>query len=178
MALYYSRSQIERPQLEAFAKSAQVHNRTASAKHHIFLSHSHHDGDLVLSAAAWLGEYSSQIYVDWKDSSMPSVTSPETARLIKRKISETKKFILLATNNALESRWVPWELGIADKTNGQDHVAILPVTEYPHNWRGSEYVGIYCWIGPGENKTTGQSGPAVYEPGRDEGIWLKEWLEK
>ncbi|TWT95396.1 hypothetical protein Pla108_35440 [Botrimarina colliarenosi] len=104
---------------------------------------------------------------------MPSVTSPETARRIKGKIKECKKLVLLATNNALQSKWVPWELGVADAENSMKNIAILPVTDSQTSWIGSEYVGIYDRI---EQASSGK--PAVFEPGASSGILLEDWLRR
>ena len=109
--------------------------------------------------------------MDWNDSSMPAMTSEETAIKLKAKIVECRKFLLLATNNALDSKWVPWELGVADNSNGMKNVAIIPVTERQGGWHGSEYIGIYSRI---ETAITGNWG--VFAPGSSHGITLTEWL--
>lgn len=179
MAFYTRRDLQSRPLSEAKASAERYHRKTASAKHHIFLSHSHDDNELVLHVARLLGDYSDAIYVDWKDDSMPAVTCPATARRIKKKISETAKFVLLATNNALASKWVPWELGIADKSNTMRNVAILPVVDPPHEWRGNEYIGIYSYIDRRDSQGgTIRNQPAVIDPETGNGIWLKEWLTR
>lgn len=171
---FYTRGELtSRPLYEARAKAEKYHKKTASAKHHIFLSHSHKDKELVLHVAEFLGRWADEIYVDWNDSSMPQVTSPETAARLKVKISKTAKFILLATDNALESKWVPWELGVADLSNGMGNVAILPVTDPPHKWTGNEYIGIYSRIIKSNNGE-----PGVFEPGKDKGPYLKTWLTR
>jgi len=162
-----------RPIRIAKAIAEQVHTKTAAQQHHIFLSHSHKDKELVLYIADFLKQWADGIYVDWNDSSMPQVTSPETATLLKTKIRDTAKFILLATDNAIASRWVPWELGVADLSNGMKNVAVLPVTEPPRSWPGSEYVGIYSTI---EKSDSGE--PAVFEPGESNGITLSRWLTR
>lgn len=45
---------------------------------------------------------------------MPQVTSGETAIRIKDRIDKCDKFILLATDKAVESKWCNWELGYGD----------------------------------------------------------------
>ena len=115
----------------------------ALAKSSVFLSHSHRDQDVVAAAGIFLNEFGVSIYVDWKDDTMPTVTSPESASRIKTRTRENNKFILLATNNAVASRWVPWELGVADDAKGRDRIAILPVSDTGQTWQGNEYLGIY-----------------------------------
>jgi hypothetical protein len=147
--------------------------KTASADTTVFLSHSHLDKDtLVAGASKFLQDFGVKLYVDWEDESMPESTSHETASKIKSKIRENRKFLLLATPNALASRWVPWELGIADMTKGIKDIAILPVEDPNIPWRGNEYIAIYPRIWE-----TNDDGWAVFAPGkRDGGIDLARWL--
>ncbi|TKT85305.1 hypothetical protein [Dyadobacter frigoris] len=51
-----------------------------------------------------------QVYIDSMDNKMPSQTSGETATRIKEVIKHCKKFILLATNKAIESYWCLFQL--------------------------------------------------------------------
>ena len=84
------------------------------------------DQDVVAAAGIFLNEFRVSIYVDWKDDTMPTVTSPESASRIKARIRENNKFILLATNNAVASRWVPWELRVADDAKGETASRFCP----------------------------------------------------
>jgi hypothetical protein len=146
--------------------------KTASRSAKVFLSHSHKDKDLIEGGGMFLNKFKVTIYVDWLDDDMPETTNHATATKIKAKIAENSKFILLATPNALASKWVPWELGIADGLKGNDHVAILPVASPIHGWSGNEYVGMYPMI-----QETTTNGWAVFQPGATTGgIPLERWL--
>ena len=81
------------------------------------------------------------VYVDWADSELPEKPGRETANKIKRVIKTSDLFLLLATDNALNSKWVPWELGVADEAKGTARV-LLAVTEDASS-KGSEYTEIY-----------------------------------
>lgn len=83
------------------------------------------------------------VYVDWLDDGLPTEITVMTARLIRERINSNNLLLLLATNNALASRWVPWELGYADGVHGEAGVAILPVERNHETYRGNEYVGLY-----------------------------------
>jgi hypothetical protein len=148
-------------------------NKTASRYRTVFLSHSHNDKDMVEPVRKLLAGQGVILYVDWNDPEMPSVTSPETARKIKERIGTADKFVMLASNTSLKSRWVPWELGIGDIKKGLPNVAVFPVTPDYGRWEGSEYVGIYSRI---EQADSG--GLAVFEPEQNTGITLKAWLER
>jgi hypothetical protein len=81
----------------------------------IFLSHSHLEKDVVEQGKIFFENLGISIYVDWADKTMPERTNGETAQKIKNQIiTENDKFVLLATNNAVASKWCNWEVGIAD----------------------------------------------------------------
>lgn len=113
----------------------------------IFLSHSHKDNDYVRYAKVFFENLGMSIYVDWADETMPEKTNGITAQKIKNQIiSVNDKFILLATNEALASRWCNWEVGIADPFKlPKDKIALLPLTD-PSGWNGNEYLQIYPYI--------------------------------
>jgi len=109
----------------------------------VFLSHSHKDKNLVKGLIELLAEQGIYIYVDWNDSSMPRITSGETARKIKRKIKELQLFFFLATENGLNSKWCPWELGVADSFKRWEDILIIPVADPSGKFKGNEYLQIY-----------------------------------
>lgn len=117
--------------------------RIASSKTKVFLSHRHKDKEIVKKVVGFLSSFSVDTYIDWLDHSMPEITSSQTAENIKEKINESDKVIVLATENSLESKWIPWELGIADVMKGIENVAILPLIKNTKNWSEREYYQIY-----------------------------------
>lgn len=153
-------------------KSASA-SRTASTVTTVFLSHSHQDADLVEPAILLMASQGVTVYVDWKDPTMPAMTSPETASRIKERIGGCKKFVVLGTNNAVTSRWIPWELGVADSRNGLDNIAIMPVVQEYRSWEGHEYVGIYSTL-----ELSNSGNWAVFPAGKTQGMTLENWLKK
>lgn len=174
---YLSRDSLRAYAFKATASQKQaLHQRfrtkTASVRATVFLSHSHDDADLIESFLVLLNEEGVLVYVDWKDPTMPRMTTPDTATRLKQRIKQCGKFMLLATNNALDSRWAPWELGIADSQNGMTNVAVIPVQDASGSWRGSEYVGIYSRV-----EKAGNGRLAVFEPNTTSGgVYLSDWL--
>lgn len=80
---------------------------------------------------------------------MPKVTSAETATRIKNRISKCDKFILLATNGAIDSKWCNWELDFGDAKKYNKHIALFPMKPegtYDRNCKGNEYMRIYPYI--------------------------------
>ena len=80
---------------------------------------------------------------------MPITTSAETAINLKDRIRECDRFILLATNGAIESKWCNWELGFGDANKYPDKIAIFPLKPkgtYDFQYKGNEYMRIYPYI--------------------------------
>ena len=112
----------------------------------IFLSHKHSDLEDLQGVMGMLEELGAKIYIDSMDNKMPEQTSGETAQRIKEVVKYCKKFVLLATESAIESYWCNWELGIGDTFKYIDHIAILPMKEkgeYDSQYKGNEYLQIY-----------------------------------
>jgi TIR domain len=109
----------------------------------IFLSHSHKDRDLIEPAIAFLRSHGVKVYVDWMDEGMPDVVSGETAKKLKDRIKQQKKFLVMVTENSKDSRWVPWELGFADSAKGMEHIASFPVRDGTYDFAQNEYMKIY-----------------------------------
>ncbi|MDP9314784.1 MAG: toll/interleukin-1 receptor domain-containing protein [Chloroflexota bacterium] len=125
-------------------RSPYIESSKYRARVTIFLSHSHKDKDLVLGFINLLGSNSQiSIYVDWQDSTMPRITNRETASAIKKRIDENHCFMILATKNAMESRWVPWEIGVADVKKAWERIILVPIADPQGNFVGNEYLQLY-----------------------------------
>jgi hypothetical protein len=112
----------------------------------VFLSHSHKDVKLVEDLALLLVSLGISVYVDWMDESMTYPPDGKTAVKIKSKIKENKKFILLATTNAIGSEWCNWELGLGDADKYINNIALIPIANNDGSWNGNEYLQIYPYI--------------------------------
>ncbi|MDP9078858.1 MAG: toll/interleukin-1 receptor domain-containing protein [Bacteroidota bacterium] len=111
----------------------------------IFLSHSHADADKieVRRITVMLRKVNANVYIDRNDSGLPPTTGADTALRLKRQIKTSEKFILVATNNAIASKWCNWDLGHGDAYKFPDHIAIIPLAEHDGQWTGQEYLNIY-----------------------------------
>lgn len=112
----------------------------------IFLSHKHGESEYLEGAISFLKSYGVDVYVDWMDEEMPKTTSGQTAVRIKQKIKGNDKFILLATEGAINSKWCNWELGLGDAAKYIDQIAIFPIKKDQSDFTGNEYLGIYPYI--------------------------------
>lgn len=156
-----------------FSNIIRAKEATASAAATIFLSHSHKDRTLAEGLVYHLASLGIKVYVDWNDSDMPRETNRETAAKIKSTINDNGMFMVLATRNALESKWVPWEIGVADKTKGEARVLIIPVADPSGNFSGNEYLQLYRRVVIADN---GEDG--VFEPEKTQGEYLRTYLQQ
>ena len=117
-------------------------------KRTIFLSHKHDDLEDLKGFIGYLERYYTvECYIDSEDPGMPEKTSGETAERIKKFIKTTDRFILLATDNAIASKWCNWELGYGDAQKFKDRIAILPIKNTGREiYSGNEYMQIYPHI--------------------------------
>lgn len=119
----------------------------ASRKTTVFVSHKHDElADLKDILGFLEKEFGVMTYIDSRDPTMPKVTSAQTAANIKARIAKCDKFILLATNGAIESKWCNWELGFGDAQKFEKHIALFPMKPAGSTYRGSEYMSIYPCI--------------------------------
>lgn len=121
-------------------------NESSYSKTKIFLSHKHDEKEFLEGAISLLKTYGVDVYVDWLDDGMPKTTSGLTAVRNKEKIKENHKFILLATEGAINSKWCNWELGLGDAAKYIDNIALLPIKRDYSDFSGSEYLEIYPYI--------------------------------
>jgi hypothetical protein len=160
-----------------FAKRAELSDARkygrASYTSSIFLSHSHVDAAQVENAVVFLRKMGVSVYVDWMDDSMPARTSGETARMLKDKIRQNDKFIFLATNNSINSKWCNWEIGYADAFKYLNKIALFPLADDNGSWQGSEYLQIYPYIK--ESDYTKDYYKVVFPDGSEK--YLSDWLK-
>lgn len=110
-----------------------------------FLSYSSLDDEFLPTIIGILENHGAYVYVDKKDPSLPPTTSRETAAILRRNIALSSKFVLFVTPNSKESKWIPWELGLADGEKTKSKVALFPAAEREHQqqWSEQEYLGLY-----------------------------------
>ena len=143
-----------------------------------FLSHSSKDDDLVVGAIRILEGHGATVYIDKVDPELPPYTSEQTAATLKKRIEQTKKFVLLATKNSKESKWVPWELGIAAGKKGLDRIALFPAVDeqYDTSWTSWEYMGLYHRIVWGDLKGHEKPLWMVLDEKKNTAIPLSKWI--
>lgn len=167
---------------------ARVQTRTfseANSRLSVFLSHKHSDIEYLERIRYILESLNASVYVDWADPSMQHPTDRNTAEALKRKIERYDKFIFIATDAAIASKWCNWEIGYGDAHKySQDKIAIFPVKQDNRVWGGNEYLQLYPSIEYFDGTTKYKNGTPipkgfyVYYRFRREIIPLTRWISK
>ncbi|EIA0558219.1 MULTISPECIES: toll/interleukin-1 receptor domain-containing protein [Enterobacteriaceae] len=111
----------------------------------VFLSHSIDDADLVLGIMVLLQQQGLRVYVDWIVDTQLSRDSvnKETAAVLRERMKRSSSMMYIATENASNSKWMPWELGFFDGHHS-NQVAVLPLLDYENQiFVGQEYLALY-----------------------------------
>lgn len=163
-----------------------AHSQFGYRKTTVFISHKHDDLESLKGLLGYLERYFNvKVYIDSNDPSMPKVTSAKTAENIKARIKQCDKFILLATNGAVESKWCNWELGYGDAHKFSSHIALFPLkpkATSDYAYKGSEYMRLYPYIiycDGTERYDDGspvKKGYYVYDKNSDSATPLDQWF--
>ena len=161
-----------------------------SRKTTVFISHKHDELQELKEVLCFLEEkYDVRVYIDSQDPTMPKKTSEITASNLKNRIKKCDKFILLATNGAIESKWCNWELGYGDAQKFKDHIALFPIKpkgSLDSSYKGAEYLSLYPYIcyEDGTNRYGNglriEEGYYVVIPKNEKNIFwkLSDWLSR
>ena len=190
---------FEQGHFDAYSKSSLSESRSpipthfdfsAMEKTTVFISHKHDDLDDLKGVIGYLERtYDVKVYIDSRDPMMPKITSAQTALNIRERIKQCDKFILLATNGAIESKWCNWELGYGDAQKYRDHIALFPLKPkgtYDGDYKGSEYMSIYPYVSYYDgtekyrNGNPVQRGYYICKRGKDSTLFitpLADWLK-
>lgn len=143
--LYKTNKQVLKESVAAFNKNLT---------YDIFLSHSSKDSELILGVKVTLEDLGYRVYVDWVDDAQldRSNVNEATAQLLRERMTASKSLFYVTTDNAVTSKWMPWECGFFDGYKGK--VAILPVSKYSFSteYNGQEYLGLYPYCVKDLNK--------------------------
>ena len=142
----------------------------------VFLSHKHEELDLVKKIIDFFqSNYNVSVYIDANDIDMPNCTCRETASRLRRKIRNCRKFIFMATQKSIESKWCNWELGQGDVLKYNKNLAIFPILLDDNEFSGNEYLRMYSYILP-PDKEKFHGDHRVRSPKDGSEMSLRDWL--
>ena len=121
---------------------------TSKNRYDVFLSHSSLDKELVYVLVNLFNKAQYSVYVDWMVDTQLDRTSvsKRTSEVLRTRMDSSRSLAYVATGNAAQSKWCPWELGYEDgKTRGR--CAILPVLDNSSAlFKGQEYLSLYPYM--------------------------------
>ena len=176
----YNRT-IPKRKITAFDSKHNVTSKTM-----VFISHKHTDLNDLAGIIGFLEKFNVEVYIDSQDENIPESTCGATALRIKEKIKDSDKFIFLATDEAIESKWCNWELGFGDAHKYHNNqIAIFPLgNSSREQYKGNEYMQIYPYIVYRDGTTYYKSRKKItegyYVKNEQTSVItpLKTWLEK
>lgn len=172
-----------RANIPPLAKSVQNASRILreSAKvrqdsYDVFLSHSILDASDITGLKVTLEKYGYSVYVDWVEDPQLDRTkvTTETAAILRSRMQSCRALFFATSENSDRSKWMPWECGFFDGLKGR--VAILPITEDGHDYRGQEYLGLYPFVSSA--KPDGKEGKVLWVDQADgKYVSFERWLK-
>ena len=163
---------------QSFLQHSQFsHHRFDEAKdnYDLFISHSFQDRTLISGLYALFEDAGYSVYVDWiedSDLNRQEVTA-RTADLLRKRINSSKGLAYIATDNIKQSKWCPWELGIADGMGKR--TCIFPVMDRKYN--GLEYLKLYPYMDYGKIRGTNSDEFWIHDiDSKSKYINLRKWL--
>jgi len=142
----------------------------------IFLSHSSSDAEIVAGLKLIIEDLGFSVYIDWIDDPLlnRSHVTKETALILQERMKSCKSLVYAFSENASNSKWMPWELGYFDALKGK--VAVLPIARANKtSFQGTEYLSIYYYIQIDKIYATNTTSLWVYEA-PTKYIILESWL--
>lgn len=153
--------------------------RTASVGKTVFLAHSSKDAQYLPAVISVLQNEGGNVYVDKADQRLPQNPNRETAEILRGTIKTCRRFVMFVTPNSKDSKWVPWELGLADGEKGEYPVALFPAatTKGDQLWAKQEYLQLYSVIVWGKiNDVTTKPTWIVWNRAKNTAVTLRRWL--
>ena len=162
-------------------ENAEIHTRYDSVQkrkiYDVFLSHSSLDKKLVLTLVNLFNEAGYSVYVDWiEDTQLDrNNVNKNTAQVLRNRMNGSRGLAYVATGNAINSKWCPWELGYFDGKKNE-RCCILPIME-SQNFQGQEYLGLYPYMQYAQVSGEDRNEFWIYNQGTNEYVILRSWLD-
>lgn len=112
-----------------------------------FISHSFQDQETIEKLMKLFDNNGFKTYTDWNDNQLDrSNVTKGTALILKERLNCSKGLIYAYSTSSKVSKWVNWELGLAD--GGNKYVFVLPIGDIDNDedFTGEEFLQIYDQI--------------------------------
>lgn len=176
LGTYYDSTKIKVKLLLEKSLNEQRSFSGVNKTYDIFLSHSTDDAELVTGLKLEIEDMGYSVYIDWIEDpelNRANVTK-DTALLLQERMKNCTALIYAFSENAVNSKWMPWELGYFDGIKGK--VAVLPISKSSkYDFEGAEYLGIYYYVQIDPHEGTTKNDLWVHEAFSSY-IYYKEWL--
>lgn len=158
---------------------AMLSEACATSKAQVFLSHSHLDDKDLARTIRLLEHAGATVRVDKSEKRMLGVSGGVVAPIVKNLVRSCPKMVVAMTQNIATSRWIPWEIGLADGLHGVNNVALFPlletsVADVPVE---KEYLSMYPTV-EWEHLTGDYEGWVVKNPKNDRYWTLNQWVNQ
>jgi len=115
--------------------------------HDVFISHSHRDQKNAEALRDQLTRRKISAYVDFADTALSKLPNAELATRLIEKLRMCRLLVFAFSEEAVNSRWMPWELGLAHGIIGR--VVLWPFTEQALRAKATqEYLHLYEVLTP------------------------------
>lgn len=144
----------------------------------VFISHSSADSQLIPGVEAFFQQFGASIYADVMDDSLQGLPDAAKAVVLRAEIAKCDKLAVLVTAATKTSKWIPWELGLADGSCSPVHAALLPVTEggREEDWAKQGYMELYPRVEQIRFTNSTSMEWAVRSPANGNYWQMKRWL--
>ncbi len=176
---YVTLGQLRSIPIQLEKSAALLREARANVLAEVFLSHSHLDDQDLARVVTLLEQSGVQVRLDQTETLLFGLSGTEAAPIIRDSIQSCPKLVVALTKHIVGSRWIPWEIGLADGLHGINNVALFPllapsVKDVPVE---KEYLDLYPaieWVKLNNQPTTQY---CVRVPGTQTYWTLQQWLK-
>jgi hypothetical protein len=148
------------------------------AKPNVFLSHLSTDEDFLAIVEYLLRQHGGVPHMSATDKCLSPTASAEAVKKLRATIDGLPRFIVFVTPQSTTSKWIPWEIGLANGLKKDSEIALWPSApaDVGEEWVAAGYLGIYRRII--YTRTNQDPNPRwmVFNPLENRGVRLRDWL--
>ncbi|TPN86712.1 TIR domain-containing protein [Aquimarina algicola] len=133
--------------LKSIEESLQLFKEeTKNLKIPVFIVYQKGEEELLECAVNFLKCFEILVYANWVDEDIPENSDDITQQHIQQKLQECQKLVFVATEDALQSKWLNWILRYTKTQKNIADIAILPIREDYADYGGLSLLESYAYI--------------------------------